>query len=471
MLKNVFSRGGSAVLDRPQEACEEIDLQLMRSQIDAINRVQAVIRFTLDGIILDANENFLKTMGYTLPEIKGKHHRIFVDPKYASSAAYDEFWRMLRQGNFEQRQYKRFRKDGQVVWLQASYNPVFDKDGRPVEVIKFATDVTESKLLSLDSCGKIEAVQRTQAFIEFSLEGEVLAANSIFLDLLGYSFNEVKGRHHSMFVEQGEDKTEAYRKMWQDLRAGIPYIRVCKRIGKNGRVVWIQANYNPILDLEGKPIKVVKFASDLTPVVHQTELSSRTAQSVAAATEEMSASIEEISRNMEMSRQATEKITLTAHDSGSEANNLLESMKSMEKIVGLIREIAGRVNMLSLNATIEAARAGEAGKGFAVVAGEVKSLSDQTAKATNEIGQEIASVQKISGKVAESIHQTLEGITMVGQYVNSVASALTEQSATTREISEHTASLVSAVTEIMEQTRKGQVATDNSLRMCASTIE
>lgn len=433
----------------------EINESDLRGQIDAINRVQAVIHLALDGTILDANDNFLQTMGYTLAEIKGKHHRLLVEPAYARSAAYENFWKALQRGESQRAEYKRIAKNGHEVWLLASYNPVFNANGELSEVVKFATDVTAEKLKNADYRGQLEAINRVQGVIEFDLKGMILTANSNFLQLMGYTLDEVRGKHHSMFVEPGFERTAEYQEFWENLRAGHPDSRVYKRFGKNGKQVWIQASYNPILDLNGLPFKVVKFASDLTGIITQTESTQLTAQSVATATEEMSSSIAEISRNMEMSRQATSKIMTTSKESGTEAARLLDSMKSMEKIVGLIRDIAGRVNLLALNATIEAARAGEAGRGFAVVANEVKSLSDQTAKATNEIGKEIAAVQSVSSKVANSIHETVTGIAEVDQYVGSVATAMEEQTAVTKEISEHSTHMVSAVEAILDQTRRG----------------
>lgn len=426
-----------------------------QGQIDALNRVQAVIRFTPEGVILSANDNFLQAMGYSLREIVGKHHRIFVDPAEANSPAYQAFWAKLRHGEFERAEYKRIAKNGREVWLLASYNPVFDATGHLVEVVKFATDITQDKLRNAEYEGKIKAIERVQGVIEFDLNGNILTANDNFLSLLGYTLSEVQGKHHRIFVDPAEANSAAYQDFWRNLREGRHDARVYKRIGKNNRQVWIQASYNPIFDPNGKPFKVVKFATDLTDLITQTENTQSTAQSVAAATEEMSSSIAEISRNMDLSRQATSKIMNVSTASSAEAARLVESMKSMEKIAGLIRNIAGRVNMLALNATIEAARAGEAGKGFAVVAAEVKSLSDQTAQATNQIGQEIASVQSISSSVSNSIQQTLDGVGHVSQYVSSVATAMEEQTSVTKEISQHTNHLVASVEAILIQTRQG----------------
>jgi methyl-accepting chemotaxis protein len=457
MFDRMFSgksrSSGAAVLDAPEAGRNDHETH---GQLEALNRVQAVIRFTPDGVILDANENFLRVMGYTLPEIQGKHHSIFVDPAFARSAAYDQFWKTLRSGEFQQAEYKRLAKGGRAIWLQASYNPVFDAAGRLVEVVKFATDITEAKLRNLDYSGQINAIHRVQGVIEFNLDGTVRTANEIFLHLLGYTLSEVEGRHHSIFIEPGTEHSAEYQAFWQNLRAGKADARVYKRFGKNGKQVWIQASYNPILDDEGKPFKVVKFASDLTDIINQTESTRNAAQSVAAASEEMSCSIAEISRNMEMSREATARIMTTSTAADTESSQLIESMQSMEKIVSLIRDIAGRVNMLALNATIEAARAGEAGKGFAVVAGEVKNLSDQTAKATRQIGEEIGAVQSVSERVAASVRQTMSEVEQVMQNVNSVATAMEEQTAVTREISNHSTNMVSSVETILEHVRQGR---------------
>lgn len=430
------------------------EMSQLREQVRAIDKIQAIARFTMDGQIEDANPNFLKVMGYSLGEIKGKHHSMFVARDYAQSPEYRQFWERLRNGHADQAEYKRIAKDGSEVWLLASYNPLFDEDGRPNGVIKFATDITQEKLRNMDSRGKIDAIYRVQGVIEFDKTGTILTANPLFLDLMGYTLPEIQGKHHSIFVDPSEVNTDSYKKFWQDLAGGKADSRVYRRYGKNGKKVWIQASYNPIFDLDGRPVKVVKFATDLTSLIEQTEFTQSAAQSLAAANEELSSSIGEISRNMELSQGAAHTIASVAGTSGEQSTRLLTSMKSMERIVSLIKEIAGRVNMLALNATIEAARAGEAGKGFAVVATEVKSLSDQTAKAANEIGREIADVQRASQSVATSIEDTLASVTQLDEYVSSVATAMVEQTSVTKEIAEHASRLVNAVGVILDQTRK-----------------
>jgi methyl-accepting chemotaxis protein len=235
-----------------------------RSRIEAIHRSQAVIEFTLDGHIVTANENFLAAMGYELEEIAGQHHALFVEPDYAKSPAYAEFWRALGRGEFQAAEYRRLAKGRREVWIQASYNPVFDRQGRPVTVIKFATDITAQKLRAADHAAQIDAIGRVQAVIEFTLGGEVITANQNFLETVGYRLDEIAGRHHRMFCDPAFAASPDYAGFWQKLRAGEFIAAEFQRFGKGGREIWIQASYNPILDPSGQPIKIIKFATDIT---------------------------------------------------------------------------------------------------------------------------------------------------------------------------------------------------------------
>ncbi len=231
--------------------------------IKALKKSLAVIEFDLTGKILDANENFCQALGYELSEIKGKHHRIFVDPKEVATPAYAEFWKKLGRGEYDKAQYKRIAKNGDEIWIEATYNPVF-RGGKPYKVIKFATDVTAQKLKAAEDNGKINAISRAQAMIEFNLDGTVITANDNFLKTLGYSLAEIKGKHHRMFCEPGYTRSADYTEFWQKLGAGEFFSSEYLRIGKGGRQVHIQASYNPIFDADGKPFKVVKFATDVT---------------------------------------------------------------------------------------------------------------------------------------------------------------------------------------------------------------
>ncbi|WP_404406282.1 methyl-accepting chemotaxis protein [Pelagibacterium halotolerans] len=237
---------------------------MAQATLDAIQRSQATIEFQLDGTILTANQNFLDALGYDLSEIVGQHHRMFVDPVYAQSTEYQAFWDNLRRGKFEAAEFKRIGKGGREIWIQASYNPILDGKGNPVKVIKFAADVTAQKLAAADAQGQIAAISKSQAVIAFDLSGIVLEANENFLSALGYQLSEIKGQHHKMFVEPQFAQSAEYTAFWDGLRRGEYQAAEFKRIGKGGREVWIQASYNPIFDLNGKPFKVVKYATDIT---------------------------------------------------------------------------------------------------------------------------------------------------------------------------------------------------------------
>jgi methyl-accepting chemotaxis protein len=238
----------------------------------ALDRVQAIIEFDLNGTVVSANENFLGIFEYELDEVVGQHHRIFCDPSYVESDAYTEFWKKLARGEFHAAEFKRMTKNGKEIWLQASYNPVFDDDGKPIRVVKFATDITESKLQIAEFEGMVRAINRAQAVIEFELDGTVITANENFLRIFGYTLEEVIGKHHRIFCDPGYVESPEYTQFWQKLARGEYDADEFKRISKDGAEVWLQASYNPIFDMEGRPLKVVKFASDITLEIQRRSL-------------------------------------------------------------------------------------------------------------------------------------------------------------------------------------------------------
>jgi len=240
------------------------ELSELKAKYEAINKVQAIIEFNMDGTIITANENFLNAMGYTLEEIQGKHHRLFVEPAFENSNEYKEFWQKLNRGEFESQEYKRLGKGGKEVWIQASYNPIFDENGKPYQVVKFASDVTAQKLFNVNASGQIDAISKAQAVIEFNMDGTIITANDNFLNALGYRLDEVTNQHHSLFVEAAYKTSNEYKEFWAKLNRGEYDVNEYLRVGKGGKDVWIQASYNPILDLNGKPYKVVKYATDIT---------------------------------------------------------------------------------------------------------------------------------------------------------------------------------------------------------------
>ena len=406
--------------------------------IAAIGRAQAVIAFNLDGTIVTANENFLKTLGYSLGEIQGKHHSMFVEPAARDSAAYREFWASLNSGEYQAAEYKRIGKGGKEIWILASYNPILDERGKPFKVVKFATDVTQQKLRTADLAGQIAAIGKSQAVIEFNMDGSILTANENFLHALGYSLGEIQGKRHSMFVEASERDGPAYREFWANLNAGRYQAGEFKRIGKGGKEIWIQASYNPILDLNGKPFKVVKYAADTTTQViarKRAESVRGMMETVAAGAEELNASVREISETMSKSRQTASEAVGRVDAADQQAQRLSAASESMGGIVELIGNITGQINLLALNATIESARAGEAGRGFAVVASEVKNLANQAKQATDKIGQEIGNLNGISADVVNALTAIKQSIQEVSEYVTSTAAAVEEQSTVTSEMS------------------------------------
>ncbi len=454
-------------------ALELID---MRGQLKAINRALAVIEFKLDGTILTANDNFLQTLGYTLEEIRGKHHSMFVEPSYRSSDKYRRFWEKLERGEYDAGQYKRIGKGGKEIWIQSSYNPVLDSHDKPFKVIKYATDITAQKIQAADFEGQIAAINKAQAVIEFKLDGTILTANDNFLKVLGYTLDEVKGKHHSMFVEPSYRSSDEYRRFWEKLGRGEFDANRYKRIGKGGREAWIQATYNPIKDADGRPYKVVKFALDVTQQVLQeqqlvalvaevqkaaaeiqagadeiskgnTNLSQRTEQQ-AASLEETASSMEEMTSTVKQTAdnasQADKLAAATreqAEKGGTVVSSAVQAMSAINAasrkiadIIGVIDEIAFQTNLLALNAAVEAARAGEQGRGFAVVASEVRNLAGRSATAAKEIKVliqdsvgKVGEGSKLVGQSGETLEEIIAAVKKLSAIVTEIAAASREQ--------------------------------------------
>lgn len=240
------------------------ELGQLKEEVKALHRIQAVIEFNLDGSILTANENFLKTVGYSLEEIQGEHHQIFCDPEYARGVEYRKMWQTLGKGEYVEGEFKRFTKDGKEIWIHGSYNPVFDKEGNPYKVIKFAVDITVHKVRNADYESRVNAINRVQAVIEFMLDGTIIKANDNFLKTLGYELGEIEGKHHRMFCDAGFTTSPEYKEFWEKLSKGEYFAGDFRRVGKGGKEIWINASYNPIFDARGKVYKVVKFATDIT---------------------------------------------------------------------------------------------------------------------------------------------------------------------------------------------------------------
>jgi methyl-accepting chemotaxis protein len=417
-------------------------------KVAALDRAQAVIEFALDGTILTANQNFCDAMGYRLAEIEGKHHRVFCEPQLAQSQEYADFWERLAAGQLEGGEYKRLKKSGQEIWLQATYNPIFDAEGRPFKVVKFASDVSEAKLRNAEIAARINAVDASQAVIEFDLEGTVLTANENFLRTVGYSLRQITGQHHSMFCSDDYKQSQEYRDFWLRLGRGESVAGRFHRKGNYGRDVYIQATYTPVLDLSGNPFKVVKYAFDITEQVQKEKKVAQGARDMTATVRNLAASIDEISRS---SRTATDLAQETSGNAEQgvaalraslEAIGLIQkSSASIGEIVRVMGEIANQTNLLAFNASIEAARAGEHGVGFSIVAGEVRKLAERSSEAAQQIGKLIEeSAERVEqgsevSKRAEGAFERIAGsVARTNEAIRTISESTRVQQAASQEV-------------------------------------
>ena len=381
-------------------SAEKLKNAEFEGKINAVQKAQAVIEFNLDGIIITANDNFVHTIGYTLDEIVGKHHRMFCEPALAKSPEYQRFWQKLGAGEFEAGEYKRITKEGREIWLNASYNPIFDADGVPFKVVKFASDITAVKMANVEFEGKVSAIDKAQAVIEFDMNGFVLDANENFLAVMGYALSDIKGEHHRNFCQDDYAASAEYKRFWQKLNRGEFDSGRYQRVGNNGRAVWIQATYNPILDLNGKPYKVVKFAIDITEQVRMETSIQEKADNDSRKVNELLASVGHAAKG-----DLTREITVE----GSEPIDLLADgiKKMINDLRGVIGNVVGAANGFSTSSHSIAERSNGVAAGAQALGATVEEMNASIDGLTSSINS-IADNTKNADHLAKATQHEAE---------------------------------------------------------------
>lgn len=414
-----------------------------KGQVDAIAKSQAVISFHMDGTIIDANENFLKPMGYSLAEVQGKHHRMFVEESYGRSSAYAEFWTKLNRGEFVAEEFKRIGKGGKEVWIQASYNPIFDLSGKPFKVVKFATDVTDQKLKNTDYEGQLAAIGKSNAVIEFNMDGTIVTANDNFLSALGgYSLNEVKGKHHRMFVDANYARSTEYADFWRKLNNGEFFVGTYTRIDKRGKEVYIQASYNPILDLNGKPYKVVKYALDMTEVIRAIkgmaagDLSMRCDTSVdnGGLTAEINKALDNLNSVLGQINEGSDVV--------AKSSNLLQ--KKVDDMKRNTTEVATAIAQMAKGAQDQAAKTDESSK-----------LVNHVMSSANEMEKKANIINKAAERGLESSNQGMKTVKILVENMTGIKESATQTSQTIEVLTKRTEEIgrtLNVITDIASQT-------------------
>ncbi|NTF43529.1 PAS domain-containing methyl-accepting chemotaxis protein [Rhizobium rhizogenes] len=390
--------------------------------LSAVSKSQAIIEFDLQGKVLTANENFCRALGYELKEIVGNHHRMFCEPAYVATPAYHDFWARLGRGEHDAGTYKRLAKGNREIWIQASYNPVF-RNGKPVKVVKFAADVTETRKKAIDDAGKLEALSRSQAVIEFLPTGEILTANENFCGAMGYALSEIVGKHHSIFCEPAYARTEEYQRFWQRLAQGEFIANEFVRYGKGGKEIWIQAAYNPITDADGKVYKVVKFATDVT--------------SRMSAISELGGALRNLSEG---------DLTKTLDRS------FVPSMEQLRHdFNATVRKLSDTLTTVGDNASAIAAGSrelGDSAESFSRRTEQQAASVEETAAALEEITTTVADSSQRAEEAGRLVAETKHGAEQSGTVVRSAVAAMDQIEKSSREIT----NIIGVIDDIAFQT-------------------